>query len=76
MFKELIDIDVRKVAAVCGLIIAFGLPIASGQVSLAYIVPAGAIVYVQSWAGFLAWGAGILIGSHAGAALFSPRAPQ
>lgn len=74
MFKELIDVDVKKVAILAGFIVAFGLPIASGQVPLHNVVPDSWIPHIEAVAGVAAWAAGIIVGSHNIAALISPRA--
>jgi hypothetical protein len=73
MFKELIDIDTRKVTAILGLFVALALPIAHGDISLDYVIPANWIPYAKADLGFFGWAATIIIGIHNVAALISPR---
>jgi hypothetical protein len=76
MLKGLVDIDVRKVTAVAGLLIFICVPLAQGQVPLAGVVPDSWIPHIEAYASLIAWFAGILTGTHNTAALISPRAPE
>lgn len=73
MLKSLIDVDIRKVTAVLGIFIAIALPIAGGQVSLAYVFPDAWIPYVKADLGFAAFIASTILGSQGVATLVSPR---
>ena len=77
MLKEAIDIDIRKVAIICGFIIAFAVPISKDAipgVPLDTFLSGAAVIYVKGIAGILSWASGIIILAHNTGALISPRA--
>jgi hypothetical protein len=79
MLKSLVDIDVRKVATVCGIAIAFAVPISKDAipgVPLDTLMPAAAVIYVKGIAGLVAWACGIIVSAHNIGSLMSPKAPQ
>lgn len=76
MFKSLIDIDVRKVAAVCGIVAAFAIPVSQDaipHVPLSTFFEAATAIKVEGVAGLIAWACGIITGAHNIAALISPK---
>lgn len=76
MLKSLIDIDVRKVAVACGIIILFALPISQDaipQVPLSIFFAPSGVTYVKATAALLCWICGIITGGHNIAALISPK---
>jgi len=76
MLKSLIDIDVRKVAAIASILVLVCVPVSLDQipgVPLAKLIPVSWVSPVEAWAGLIAWLSGLVTGSHNIAALVSPK---
>lgn len=74
MLKWLIDIDVRKVTAIGGVLVFLCVPLGAGEVPLHNAVPENWIPHIEAWATIIAWLAGGVTGTHNIAALMSPKA--
>lgn len=79
MLKSLVDIDVRKVAAVCGFISAFAIPISQDaipHVPLSTFFAVATAIKVEGVAGLVAWACGVIVLAHNASALISPKEAQ